>query len=290
MRSSLILFLKAHVKGHVRGGKWVSPYETKAPSGKVKAPQYGLFGGHGTPSQPKKPPEGYHPKPDDNRKRVGIQKMSTPTSSEAWRNPSDAVVVTPGHDVPGELNGIPFKPWADHPKTAEEWDDVEGQNPDIDEPDLDVAKNKHPAAGVVIQEADGRIWLVSPTNKFGGYDSTFPKGTVEDDMSLQASAIKEAYEESGLKVEIVDFLMDADRSTSTTRYYLARRVGGSPADMGWESQAVNLVPPEKLYEFLNAKYDHPLAEALGAGPAPKPPAPKNQPDGHSASSHDDEPL
>jgi hypothetical protein len=80
---------------------------------------------------------------------------------------------------------------------------VEGQDHAIEEPEFVVPKGKTPSSGVVIREPDGRVWLVQPRGAFGGYDGTFPKGGVEEGLSLQANAIKEAYEESGLKVRIV---------------------------------------------------------------------------------------
>jgi 8-oxo-dGTP pyrophosphatase MutT (NUDIX family) len=69
-------------------------------------------------------------------------------------------------------------------------------------------------------------------------------------MSMQATAIKEAFEESGLQVAIISFIGDFDRTLTRTRYYLAKRVGGTPAKMGWESQAVLLVPSARLGEYL----------------------------------------
>ena len=119
------------------------------------------------------------------------------------------------------------------------------------------------ASGVVAVEPDGRIWMVSPTNKFGGYETTFPKGKLDHDgLSLQANAIKEGYEESGLKVRITGYLGDFKRSTSITRLYLAERVGGNPTDMGWESQAVRLVPPEEWGKHLKNPSDQPVLAAL----------------------------
>lgn len=81
---------------------------------------------------------------------------------------------------------------------------------------------------------------------------------------MQASAIKEAYEESGLKVEITGFLGDIVRTTSVAKYYTAKRVGvgGDPAKMGWESQSVSLVPIHRLDSVITAKADKPLIDAL----------------------------
>ena len=57
-------------------------------------------------------------------------------------------------------------------------------------------------------------------------------------------------------------LVDVKRSQSYTRYFLAERVGGNPADMGWESQAVMLVPVEQLAQVLNSPNDAPIVDAL----------------------------
>ncbi|HEX9173897.1 MAG TPA: NUDIX hydrolase, partial [Telluria sp.] len=76
------------------------------------------------------------------------------------------------------------------------------------------------------------------------------------------TAIREAFEESGLQVAITDFLVDSDRTQTYTRYYLARRVGGHPAMMGWETQAVHLVPLARLPAVAIHPNDKPVIAAL----------------------------
>jgi len=46
------------------------------------------------------------------------------------------------------------------------------------------------------------------------------------------------------------------------RYYLARRIGGCPTAMGWESQAVHLSPLSDLKPLLHHPNDQPILEAL----------------------------
>ena len=208
-----------------------------------------------------------HPKPGENGQPVIIMKPSTPTPPTSWFDPAVVATFVPGGPVPAELNGVPVAPWTDHPRTAAEWAQVEGQNSDLDEPPLTLTAGKHASAGVAVIENDGRIWLVAPTNRFGNYDQTLPKGTADHGVSLQATAIREAWEEAGLQVAITGHLMDVERSTSVARYYTARRVAGSPADMGWEAQAVVLCSRERLLEFLTSPYDQGLAAALMAQPA-----------------------
>lgn len=231
-------------------------YGMGKPSG-IKGAQYGAKG----PGLFSAAPKAWHPKVDDKGRKVGIHLPHAASSAESWTDSESTVTVIAGGEAPAELHGVPFKLWADAPSTLEGWDEVPGQA-NIDEPDFECPDSLEPAAGVIVQEADGRVWLVSPTNGFGGYRNTFPKGRADDGLSLQATAIKEAYEESGLQVEITGHLGDFARTKTFTRYYTARRVGGSPADMGWESQAVRLAPAGALHLLLNGMADQPVLEAL----------------------------
>lgn len=255
-----LLVLKAHVKGHVRGASYVRPYER----------------GGDAQSHPEPHP---HPELDHNGKPVMIHRPTHPSAPSTWGNPEAVATFVPGGDVPRELNGVPFRRWKDHPDTVDGWDYVDGVNDDLAEPALIPKPGKSIGAGVIIEEPDGRVWLTAPTNEFGGYKATFPKGTAEAGLSLQANAIKEAFEETGLKIRIVGLVGDFERTTSVARMYRAVRVGGDPTAMGWESQAVHLCPRGDLYDLLNGWADHPVAEAAGAGPAPKKPEKAKPPAG-----------
>jgi len=203
-----------------------------------------------------------HPKPGENGQPVIIKHPSTPSPIEAWNDPTAVAICVPGGSMPAELNGVQFAPWNDHPRTAEEWNAFDGLKPDLIEPAMKVTPGLKASAGVVVVEPDGRVWLVHPTNAFGGYRATWPKGRVEGGLSMQATACRECFEESGLKVRIVGVLGDFDRTTTRTRYYLAERTGGSPSLMGWESQAASLTPLEALPDLLNGAADAPVLEVL----------------------------
>lgn len=175
----------------------------------------------------------------------------------------DSVVVIDGDPPVKELNGVAFKPWT----PPADWSTVDGQA-DIEESAFDVPKGKRAASGVVVQEPDGRVWLMRPTLGYGGYDHSFPKGGMEKGLSPQANAIKEAWEETGLKVRIKSMVGDHEGDTSMTRYYLAERVDGTPAQAGPESEAVVLAPRAKLDKFLNRSRDRKVVEGLGGDEAP----------------------
>lgn len=199
-----------------------------------------------------------------NRKKGGLNKGPVKT----W-------VLGKGRPLPSSLHGVPFKAWDDAPTTPEGWASVVGQNPDIAEPPMPkLEPNQRLGSGVIIREPDGRVWITKPTNGFGGYLHTFPKGGVEEGLSAQANAIKEAFEETGLQVRITGFAADVKRSTSQARYYFAERTGGTPTAHGWESEAVVLAPPETLPKLLNAYVDQDLAHKAVGSPKPPPPSPK----------------
>lgn len=205
-----------------------------------------------------------HPKPGEHGKLVKINHPSTPTGRSTWAKSDSIALFVPDGEAPPVLNSIALSRWADHPEDRSEWAQVDGILSALVEPRLEVAPGKGPAAGAVIEESDGRIWVVRPTNGYAGYVCTFPKGRAKGGLSLQATAIKECFEESGLRIAITGFLIDVDRGQTTTRYYRARRIGGTPVDCGWESQAVGLVPKNRLVAQLNAAIDHPIAWAVGA--------------------------
>lgn len=203
----------------------------------------------------------FHTMPDEFGKPVLLKNPSTATPLSAWGQANTVATITPGGEIPPKLNGVPFDDWIGVPTVADAWNNVDGQR-DFEELPFHPPDGKIPAAGVVIQEPDGRFWLVAPSNAFGGYTATFPKGRIEGNVNRQASAIREAYEEVGLKVKIIGFFADSNRSRSYTRYYMAQRVGGNPALMGWESQAVHLVPRALLANFLTHPNDLALLKAI----------------------------
>jgi hypothetical protein len=204
-----------------------------------------------------------HPRRDDHGAEVVIRKPGATTTAVTWQRSDSIASVVPDAEMPAEIGTIEVRSWRDAPASDAEWETFAQNNP-IDEPAFAPPPGYKRAAGVVIREPDGRVWVVAPTNGFGGYAATFPKGTASG-KSLQATALAEAFEESGLKVRLIAHLVDVKRSQSYTRYYLAERVGGNPADMGWESQAVLLVPVGQLPAVTNHVNDKPVIEALKHG-------------------------
>ncbi len=185
----------------------------------------------------------------DSKKLASFAPVSIETS------PAGKLVFNPATGLPTSIprSAIPLEPWTDVPTTRKQWKAGDKQLPNEPPPRDDIR-----AAGVVILEDDGRVWVVAPTGGFAGMTNTFPKGrrdwdwdkSTRESWSLQSTARKEAYEESGLQVELTGFIADYKGHHTTTRYYLAKRIGGTPADVGWESQAVHLVPQDKVRSMM----------------------------------------
>jgi SPP1 gp7 family putative phage head morphogenesis protein len=123
-----------------------------------------------------------------------------------------------------------------------------------------MASGKQSAGMILIDAETEKVWLCSPKGQFGGYQNTFPKGTIEQGVSRQVTAIKEVFEETGLEGKPLFHLGDYKKTTGTTRYYVGVKTGGSPAMMGWESEAVHLCPLNKLSTLLNSEIDKDIAK------------------------------
>jgi 8-oxo-dGTP pyrophosphatase MutT (NUDIX family) len=124
-------------------------------------------------------------------------------------------------------------------------------------PDVDVGPTpKAPlgklSTGVVMIE-DGKVWVYEPKNHYGGYSTAFPKGTQEAGLSSQQNALKEVWEETGLRAKITGFLGDFQGTTGTTRLYVGSRVGGNPTKFGDETWSVKLLTPADLEQALLAQ-------------------------------------
>jgi ADP-ribose pyrophosphatase YjhB (NUDIX family) len=207
----------------------------------------------------------FHPRQNETGQAVELKQPNQPSALVAWNNSNEIATATPNSSMPESLLGLNVASWTRAPTEAVGWEQlVTGIS--TDEPVMRLVTGKPPASGAVVIESDGRVWVVSPSNCFGGYTNTFPKGKLDstDVLSLRANALKEVFEETGLQVELTGFLCDSERSTSLTRYYLARRVGGNPADMGWESQAVHLVPMSLLEKFTTHHNDQQILKMLMA--------------------------
>lgn len=146
-------------------------------------------------------------------------------------------------------------PDVNSPKAVSGWDDFP------EPPDTTNAINK---VGVVIEEWDGRMWVVDSKGNYQGHLATYPKGRLDaqdlvdplayppgqspDPMhSLRRAAVREVEEETGFSIQLTGHLVDVtNEKGQIVRYYRATRTGGGPRWAGpKETENVVLVNAEQ---------------------------------------------
>lgn len=96
----------------------------------------------------------------------------------------------------------------------------------------------HHAFGGVLFDDEGRVLLREPTNHYGGYVWTWPKGQPEPGLSVAKVALKEVGEETGYVMDIVGALPGeyAGSTSSTACFFVGKAGGYNKALMDAETQ------------------------------------------------------
>jgi len=103
------------------------------------------------------------------------------------------------------------------------------------------------AGCVVVPSMDDmtRTYIAKPEGHWGGYTWVYPKGRIDKGETIKQAALREVYEETGLKVRILSgrgaYLGTGKGSMSITHYFLAVKVGGAARPVDGEIERVELV-------------------------------------------------
>lgn len=85
---------------------------------------------------------------------------------------------------------------------------------------------KADAYGVILINAKGQVLLREPSGHFGGYVWTFAKGRPDPGETPAQTAIREALEETGYHVELLDVIPETFKGTTTSSaFFLAGPIG-----------------------------------------------------------------
>jgi ADP-ribose pyrophosphatase YjhB (NUDIX family) len=110
----------------------------------------------------------------------------------------------------------------------------------------------------------GKVWCPATTSgviyvrrngKSSWSGNTLPKGGVDKGESMKQAAVRETFEETGLKVKILPgphAYVGSGKSAigPVSHFFLAVKVGGSPAAKGWETEKVRLVTFEEAKKLF----------------------------------------
>lgn len=114
---------------------------------------------------------------------------------------------------------------------------------------METPKHIVSAAAIVLNENDELLLIKGPRR---GWE--MPGGQVEVGESIQAAAIRETKEESGIDIEIIKFcgIYQNVQNSICNTLFLAKPVGGKPATSP-ESLEVGFFPVEKALEMVTWK-------------------------------------
>ena len=110
------------------------------------------------------------------------------------------------------------------------------------------------SAGGLVIDARGRIALVRQRSRRGRWQWTLPKGRMDRGETVEAAALREVYEESGLRADIVRPLVLHDGRAHYTHFYEMRLVADDGEHDG-ETRQVRFVSLVEATRLVRARRD-----------------------------------
>jgi 8-oxo-dGTP pyrophosphatase MutT (NUDIX family) len=103
--------------------------------------------------------------------------------------------------------------------------------------------------GVVINQ-NAQVLLREPSGQFGGYAWTFAKGEPDPGESLEETALREVFEETGVVAEILARISGVFRGSTTDNEYFLMTPKEDTKDFGNETKAVRWVTQSEAEELI----------------------------------------
>jgi len=116
------------------------------------------------------------------------------------------------------------------------------------------AGKKWASAGGVVVDGDGRVALVEQRDRKNRWRWTLPKGRIDAGESAETAALREVYEESGLRAEIVRPLVMHDGRAHYTYFYEMRLVADDGKHDG-VTRAVRFVSVVEATKLMSSRRD-----------------------------------
>ncbi|HEY2743414.1 MAG TPA: NUDIX domain-containing protein [Polyangia bacterium] len=113
---------------------------------------------------------------------------------------------------------------------------------------------KWASSGGVVCDGDDRVALVRQRDRKNRWRWTLPKGRIDDGESAEAAALREVYEESGLRARIVRLLVLHEGRLHFTYFYEMALVADDGEHDG-ETREVRFVPLVEAIALVDARRD-----------------------------------
>jgi ADP-ribose pyrophosphatase YjhB (NUDIX family) len=125
------------------------------------------------------------------------------------------------------------------------------------------------AGGVVLQSRDdtSKVLVIKPSNNYGPW--AFPKGRVDEGETYQIAAVREVWEETGVKAKFLPmgkntYLGHGEGTMSVTHFFLMYKVGGHPKPTDETEKALFVPWDEAINLFTKAGNKRDVKIALKA--------------------------
>jgi 8-oxo-dGTP diphosphatase len=142
--------------------------------------------------------------------------------------------------------------------------------------------NQISAGGIVFKkirnskfEIRNLLWLICQHSQHHGW--VFPKGLVGDENaeeSLETAALREVYEEGGVKAKIINkkpiktgyqYRFEGNLIKKTVYYFLMEYLSGDPDNHDWEMSEAKFVPETDVKKILTYPSDRQAFEKILKG-------------------------
>lgn len=120
--------------------------------------------------------------------------------------------------------------------------------------------DKWASAGGIVFDRDGRVAVVRQWSRSGRLRWTLPKGKLDRGESAEDAALREVYEETGVRARIVEYLGVYEGKRSHVHYFVMLAVRHDAAH-DEETLEVRFVEPRRALEMVRARRDRRVLRA-----------------------------
>lgn len=119
---------------------------------------------------------------------------------------------------------------------------------------------KWASAGGIVFDRDGRVAVVRQWSRSGRLRWTLPKGKLDDGESVEAAALREVYEETGVHARIVEYLGVYEGKRSHVHFFVMVAVRHDD-DHDEETVEVRFVEPHRALRMVATRRDQRVLRA-----------------------------